>query len=72
MALYEHVFMTRQDAANTQVDALVEQYKAIIAAGGIPPLRGFSDGPYPDDVTVADLLLGKLVGIYAPTGEIAS
>lgn len=34
MALYEHVFMTRQDAANTQVDALVEQYKAIIAAGG--------------------------------------
>ena len=34
MALYEHVFMTRQDATNTQVDALVEQYKAIIAAGG--------------------------------------
>jgi small subunit ribosomal protein S6 len=34
MALYEHVFLTRQDASAAQVDALVEQYKAIIAAGG--------------------------------------
>jgi small subunit ribosomal protein S6 len=34
MALYEHVFLTRQDATTAQVDALVEQYKAIIAAGG--------------------------------------
>ena len=34
MALYEHVFLTRQDASAAQVDALVEQFKAIIAAGG--------------------------------------
>lgn len=34
MALYEHVFLTRQDAAPTQVDALTEQYKALIAANG--------------------------------------
>jgi small subunit ribosomal protein S6 len=34
MALYEHVFLTRQDATSAQVDALVEQYKGIIAAGG--------------------------------------
>ena len=34
MALYEHVFLTRQDASNAQVDALAEQYKAIIEAGG--------------------------------------
>ena len=34
MALYEHVFMTRQDAAPAQVDALTEQFKGIIAAGG--------------------------------------
>ena len=34
MALYEHVFMTRQDAAPTQVDALTEQYKALLAANG--------------------------------------
>ena len=34
MALYEHVFLTRQDASAAQVEALVEQYKAIIAAGG--------------------------------------
>jgi small subunit ribosomal protein S6 len=34
MALYEHVFLTRQDAAPTQVDALTEQYKALIAGNG--------------------------------------
>jgi len=34
MALYEHIFLTRQDASAAQVDALVEQFKAIIAAGG--------------------------------------
>ena len=34
MALYEHVFLTRQDAAPTQVDALTEQYKALIASNG--------------------------------------
>ena len=34
MALYEHVFMTRQDATPAQVDALVEQFKGVISAGG--------------------------------------
>ena len=34
MSLYEHVFLTRQDAAPTQVDALTEQYKALLAANG--------------------------------------
>jgi small subunit ribosomal protein S6 len=34
MPLYEHVFLTRQDASNTQVDALTEQFKSVIAAGG--------------------------------------
>ncbi|MGQ0484988.1 MAG: 30S ribosomal protein S6 [Hyphomicrobiales bacterium] len=34
MALYEHIFLTRQDASNTQVDALTEQFKSVIAAGG--------------------------------------
>ena len=34
MALYEHVFLTRQDAAPAQVEALTEQYKGLIAAGG--------------------------------------
>ena len=34
MALYEHVFMARQDASPAQVEALVEQFKGIIAAGG--------------------------------------
>lgn len=34
MALYEHVFMARQDASPAQVEALVEQFKGVIAAGG--------------------------------------
>ena len=34
MGLYEHIFLVRQDATTAQVDALVEQYKGVIAAGG--------------------------------------
>ena len=34
MALYEHVFLVRQDAAPAQVEALTEQYQALIADGG--------------------------------------
>jgi len=34
MAFYEHTFLVRQDAAQTQVDALVEQYKGVLTAGG--------------------------------------
>jgi len=34
MALYEHVFLARQDLSQQQVDALVEQYKGLIEANG--------------------------------------
>ena len=34
MALYEHVFLARQDLSQQQVDALLEQYKGVIEAGG--------------------------------------
>ena len=34
MALYEHIFLVRQDAAQTQVDALIEQYSGVLATGG--------------------------------------
>lgn len=34
MALYEHVFLARQDIAPQQVDALVEQYKGVLEANG--------------------------------------
>ena len=34
MALYEHVFLARQDLSQQQVDALVEQYKGVIEGGG--------------------------------------
>ncbi|MBG1232115.1 30S ribosomal protein S6 [Aestuariivirga litoralis] len=33
MAFYEHTFLVRQDAAQTQVDALIEQYKGVLTAG---------------------------------------
>ncbi|MBK8458292.1 MAG: 30S ribosomal protein S6 [Phyllobacteriaceae bacterium] len=34
MALYEHVFLARQDLSQQQVDALTEQYKGIVEAAG--------------------------------------
>jgi small subunit ribosomal protein S6 len=34
MALYEHVFLARQDLSPQQVDALVEQYKGVIEGNG--------------------------------------
>ena len=34
MALYEHVFMARQDVSGQRVDELVDQYRGIIEAGG--------------------------------------
>jgi len=34
MALYEHVFLVRQDMSTQQVDALVEQYKGVITVQG--------------------------------------
>ena len=34
MALYEHVFLARQDVTAQQVDSLTEQLKSVIQAGG--------------------------------------
>ncbi|MGE4253449.1 MAG: 30S ribosomal protein S6 [Parvibaculaceae bacterium] len=34
MPLYEHVFLTRQDASNAQVDQLTDQFKTVITSGG--------------------------------------
>lgn len=34
MALYEHIFLARQDISAQQVDALVEQYKGVIRSFG--------------------------------------
>ena len=34
MALYEHVFLARQDVSSQQVDALVEQFKQIVEQAG--------------------------------------
>ncbi|MEM6461960.1 MAG: 30S ribosomal protein S6 [Pseudomonadota bacterium] len=34
MALYEHVFLARQDVSGQQVEALVEQFKGVLEANG--------------------------------------
>ena len=34
MALYEHIFLTRQDVAQPQVEALTEQIKSKLASLG--------------------------------------
>ena len=35
MALYEHVFLARQDLSQQQVDELVERFKGVITEGGV-------------------------------------
>ena len=34
MALYEHIFMARQDVSSQQVDSLVEHFKGVLEANG--------------------------------------
>ena len=34
MALYEHIFMARQDVTSQQVEQMVEQYKAVLEEAG--------------------------------------
>jgi small subunit ribosomal protein S6 len=34
MALYEHVFMARQDVSQTQVEAMIKEFADVITAGG--------------------------------------
>ena len=34
MPTYEHVFLARQDVTSQQVEAMVEQFKGVIEAGG--------------------------------------
>jgi small subunit ribosomal protein S6 len=34
MALYEHVFLARQDVSSQQVETIIEQYKAVIEGNG--------------------------------------
>lgn len=34
MALYEHIFMVRQDASSSQVEALTDQFKTILSDNG--------------------------------------
>ena len=34
MSLYEHIFMSRPDVTSQQVEALIEQYRTVIEAGG--------------------------------------
>ena len=34
MALYEHIFMARQDVSSQQVDTLVEHFKGVLEANG--------------------------------------
>lgn len=34
MALYEHTFLTRQDVTSQQVEALTEQFQAVLTANG--------------------------------------
>ena len=53
MALYEHVFLARQDISAQQVDALVEQYKGVLEANGGKVGRVEKLGPQVPDYRIA-------------------
>jgi small subunit ribosomal protein S6 len=74
MALYEHVFLVRQDATSAQVDALVEQYKGVLAAGGAKVEKLESWGVKSLTYRIkknrkAHMTLMNISGPYAPIAE---
>lgn len=75
MANYEHVFLVRQDASSAQVDALVEQYKGVLAAGGAKVEKVESWGVKSLTYRIkknrkAHMVLLNISGPYAPLAEV--
>ena len=52
MALYENVFIARQDIAASQVDALIERFEGVITANGGKGKMNFIVYNYGEDYTV--------------------
>jgi small subunit ribosomal protein S6 len=75
MAFYEHIFLVRQDATAAQVDALLEQYKGVLSAGGAKVEKVENWGVKSLTYRIkknrkAHMVLLNIAGPYAPIAEV--
>ena len=73
MALYEHVFLARQDITPQQADQLVEQYKGVIEANGgkVGRTENWGLRPLTYRINKNRKAYYALMNIDAPAGAIA-
>ena len=72
MALYEHIFMARQDVSSQQVDALVEHFKTVLEAneGSVGKIENWGLKPLPYRVNKNRKAHYALMNIDAPAAAI--
>lgn len=73
MALYEHIFMARQDVSSQQVDALVEHFKTVLESneGSVSKIENWGLKTLPYRVRKNRKAHYALMNIEAPAGAIA-
>ena len=72
MALYEHIFMARQDVSSQQVDALVEHFKTVLEAnqGSVAKIENWGLKTLPFRVNKNRKAHYALLNIDAPAAAI--
>jgi len=72
MALYEHIFMARQDVSSQQVDALVEHFKTVLEAneGSVAKIENWGLKTLPFRVNKNRKAHYALMNIDAPAAAI--
>ena len=73
MALYEHIFMARQDVSSQQVDALVEHFKGVLEAneGSVGKIENWGLKTLPYRVKKNRKAHYALMNIDAPSAAVA-
>ena len=73
MALYEHIFMARQDVSSQQVDALVEHFKTVLEAndGSVAKIENWGLKTLPYRVNKNRKAHYALMNIDAPSAAIS-
>ncbi len=73
MALYEHIFMARQDVSSQQVDALVEHFKGVLEAndGSVGKIENWGLKTLPYRVNKNRKAHYALMNIDAPSAALA-
>ncbi|MEP1205910.1 MAG: 30S ribosomal protein S6 [Rhizobiaceae bacterium] len=72
MALYEHIFMARQDVSSQQVDALVEHFKTVLEAneGSVAKIENWGLKTLPYRVNKNRKAHYALMNIEAPSAAV--